>query len=167
MGPGTSRLPPNPGSRRADSCCMSVSSIMSRPVITVSMDDTLETVRGLFQEERFHHAVVVEEGKVVGVVSDRDLLRNISPFAGRFAERAQDAQSLQRKVHQVMTRRLVSIAPDAPIARAAETMLLQRVSCLPVLDEAGACIGIVTLRDILRWTVRTADQLARGERPAA
>lgn len=146
---------------------MSVAAIMSRPVVTVSMDDTLEQVRDLFDEERFHHAIVVEEDKVVGVVSDRDLLRNISPFAGRFAERAQDAQSLQRKVHQVMTRRLVWIHPDAPISQAAETMLLQRVSCLPVLDPNGACIGIVTLRDILRWTVRAADQLARGERPAA
>jgi len=131
------------------------------------MDDTLERVRHLFEEERFHHVVVVEDGKVVGVVSDRDLLRNISPFAGRFAERAQDAASLQRKVHQVMTRRLVSIRPDAPIAKAAETMLLQRVSCLPVLDQTGACVGIVTLRDVLRWTVRAADELARGERPAA
>jgi acetoin utilization protein AcuB len=146
---------------------MSVSAIMSRPVVTVSMDDTLERVRHLFEEERFHHVVVVEDGAVVGVVSDRDLLRNISPFAGRFAERAQDAASLQRKVHQVMTRRLVSIRPDAPISKAAEIMLLQRVSCLPVLDQAGACVGIVTLRDILRWTVRAADELSRGERPAA
>ncbi len=146
---------------------MSVAAIMTRPVVTVSMDDTLEAVRTLFEDAAFHHAIVIEDGQVVGVVSDRDLLRNISPFAGKFDERTQDAASLQRKVHQVMTRRLVSVGPETPISKAAETMLLQRVSCLPILDKAGACIGIVTLRDILRWTVRAADELARGERPAA
>lgn len=140
---------------------------MTRPVVAVSMDDTLETVRDLFQRERFHHAIVIERGRVMGVVSDRDLLRNISPFVGKFAERAQDAASLKRRVHQVMTRRLVSASPATDIAKAAETMLLERVSCLPIIDSAGECVGIVTLRDILRWAVRAADQLARADRPAA
>ena len=140
---------------------------MTRPVVTVSMDDTLETVRDLFERERFHHAIVIEQGRVVGVVSDRDLLRNISPFVGKFAERTQDAASLKRRVHQVMTRRLVWACSATPIAKAAETMLLERVSCLPILDSAGECVGIVTLRDILRWAVRAADELARADRPAA
>ena len=140
---------------------------MTRPVVWVSMDDTLEVARDLFDRERFHHAIVKDEGRVVGVISDRDLLRNISPFIGNFDERRQDVGSLKRRVHQVMTRRLVSTTPQTPIGEAAEKMMMQRVSCLPVIDSTGACVGIVTLRDILRWSVRAADELARGERPAA
>lgn len=130
-----------------------VETIMTRHVVTVSMDDTLRQVRELFQSVRFHHLVVIDKDLVVGVISDRDLLKNISPFVGKFTERTQDSFTLSRKVHQIMSRRLVSCRPDQSLGEAGRMMLDNQVSCLPILDGAGACVGIVTLRDLLEWSL--------------
>jgi acetoin utilization protein AcuB len=138
---------------------MTLDTIMTRHVVTVGMDDELRKIRDLFDRYRFHHVVVVDKCRMVGVISDRDLLKNISPFIGKASERTMDLASLQRKAHQIMTRSLVSAQPDMLIGDAALMMLNNKISCLPVLDANGACVGIITLRDLLRWSLRhMADQ---------
>ena len=97
--------------------------------------------------------MVVDKCRVVGVISDRDLLRNVSPFVGKPSERTMDAASVHRKAHQIMTRKLVWASPQTKVADAALVMYNNRISCLPVLDENGACVGIVTTRDFLRWSL--------------
>lgn len=94
--------------------------------------------------------MVTENDRVVGVLSDRDLLRNISPFVGRASEREQDAASLNKRVHQVMSRKLVSASPRVSVRAAADLMIRNKISCLPVIDDAGKCVGIVTHRDLLK-----------------
>lgn len=130
-----------------------VGTIMTKHVVTVSMDDTLWHVREVFSSVKFHHLVVMEQGRVAGVLSDRDLLKNISPFVGKVTERTQDSYTLQRKVHQIMSRRLVWCSPETTLKDAGRMMLDQRVSCLPVLDSHGHCVGIITIRDILSWSL--------------
>lgn len=131
-----------------------VRDLMTAEVTTIGMDDTLRQARQIFNERRFHHLIVIEKGKPVGVLSDRDLLKQLSPFVGvRLSERPQDLATLSKRIHQVMTRRLISIGPDASIAEAARTFMRQRVSCLPVIDSAGQLVGIITTRDIVRWAV--------------
>ena len=143
---------------------MTIETIMTRHVVTVRMDDELRTIRELFDRYRFHHVVVVDQCRVVGVISDRDLLHNISPFIGKASERTMDLASLHRKAHQVMTRSLVSVMPETPIGDAAILMMNNKISCLPVLDANGACVGIVTMRDLLRWSLRQmADQTCVNE----
>ena len=137
---------------------MSVTDIMTRHVVTVNMDDSLSKVQKIFDESKFHHLIVVEEGVVVGVLSDRDLLKNISPFVGKMAERTQDVALLQRKVHQIMTRHPIVVLETAAMADAAMAMLNHRVSCVPVVDASNHCVGIVTIRDMLKWCVRPMDQ---------
>ena len=132
---------------------MRVSEAMTPDVITVSMDLTLEELRSLFEVAPFHHLLVVEEGDLVGVVSDRDLLKNLSPFIGHLSERGQDVVLLKKKVHQIMTRTLVTVRDDSKLEDAARLMLSKRVSCLPVVDAAGKCAGIITLRDITKWAI--------------
>lgn len=131
-----------------------VASIMTRRVISVCMDDTVRAVRDLFERHRFHHVVVVDDGRAVGVVSDRDLLRHLSPFVGQGAERPLDRATLERKVHQVMTRKLICVKEDVLIEEAGQLMLHHTISCLPVLDEAGTCVGILTTHDIMRWCLQ-------------
>ncbi len=131
-----------------------VRDLMTPEVITIGMDETLRTAQQIFNDRRFHHLIVIENGKPVGVLSDRDLLKQLSPFLGvRLSERPQDVATLNRRIHQFMTRRLISIDPDATITEAARTFMRQRVSCLPVIDKAGQLVGIITTRDIIRWAV--------------
>lgn len=136
---------------------MQVSDIMTRDVVTVLMDDTLRWVRDVFEQHRFRHLIVTEHGRVVGVLSDRDLLKHISPFVGKMAERSQDLASLERKVHQVMTRDLVWCTPDTPIRDAAKLLHEKDISCLPVIEDCRdchRCVGIVTPGDILDWMIK-------------
>jgi len=127
-----------------------VSDIMTPHAHTLHPEDSLRTAASLFEREHFHHAIVMERGRVFGVVSDRDILKAVSPFVGNpILERSQDASTLKKRLHQIMTRRPVTIGPDCAIAAAAEMMLTQRVSCLPVVSDDGTLVGIVTARDLV------------------
>lgn len=129
---------------------MRIDAVMTTNLITVGPDDTLGEVREVFDTHRFHHLLVVEHARVTGIISDRDLLKHLSPFVGKISERAQDAFTLQRKVHQVMSRNVVTVRADTEVAAATRTMLEHGVSCLPVLDEHQRPIGVVTWRDLLK-----------------
>lgn len=133
---------------------MDVSDIMSRNLVSVSLDDRVNKVRELFLAYRFHHLLVVEHKKLLGVISDRDLLKNLSPFIGKvLAERTQDLALLDRRVHQIMTRKPVTVQPDTALENAVQVMLSHGVSCLPVVNELGHAIGIVTWKDLFRALV--------------
>lgn len=135
-------------------CAIKVRDVMSSPVITVQMDDFLWSVRDAFFAHKCRHVVVMERHKVYGVVSDRDVLRVMSPFVGNEAmERSQDANTLKKRVHQIMSRSPITIGPDEFVAAASMKMIDQRVSSLPVVDDDGKLVGIVTSRDILHWAV--------------
>jgi len=129
---------------------MTVGSIMSREVFKITMDDTLATVREIFKHVKFHHLLVVEKRKLVGVISDRDLLKALSPFLDTLSERPRDAAVLNRKVHQIMSLRPVTVTKNATIEQAMRLLVENNVSCLPVVSPKGAVEGIVTWKDILR-----------------
>jgi len=131
---------------------MQVRDIMTAPVHRVDMDDTLLTVKKLFDRVRCHHVVVLDDKHVFGVVSDRDILKFVSPFAGhKMLEREQDVNTLKKRVHQIMSRDIVTVAPNVTVTEAAQKMLREGVSCLPVVDENKAPLGIVTSRDLVAW----------------
>jgi len=129
---------------------MNVSEIMTREVITIEVDEHLRKARHLFAQHGFHHLPVVEGRKLVGVISDRDLLRSVSPFISKLSERTQDMATLNRRVHQIMTRKLVTVSREATVEDAAQVMLENHVSCLPVVTEDRRAAGIVTWRDLMR-----------------
>ena len=136
-----------------------IKDIMTQPVETIVMDDSVEYIRDLFEANKYHHLVVKgDQGECAGVISDRDLLKNISPFIGKPGERTADLSCLKRRAHQIMTRQLVAARPNTSLRAATRVMLDHRISCLPVVDANKKCIGIVTLRDVVRWAVSELEQ---------
>lgn len=134
---------------------MTVADIMTRPVKTVTPDDSLATIKRIFDDTGFHHIVVSRDRTPVGVISDRDLLRHLSPFIGNdLMERPQDVHTLRKRAHQVMHRDLVTVSLDAGLDEAAHLLLGFRVGCLPVVDADGVLRGMVTWRDILPHCIR-------------
>ena len=124
---------------------------MTSRVVTVDMDDRLSVVKDIFDAMKFHHLLVVDsDGKLGGVVSDRDLLKALSPFVGTAAETARDVATLNRRVHQIMSRKPITLPPDASIAEAVRLILEHRISCSPVVDAHFRPVGILSWRDILR-----------------
>ena len=130
---------------------MTVEAIMSRRVVTVEFDDRLALVKEIFDATGFRHVLVVENEKLYGVVSDRDLLRALSPYIGSATECSRDTDTLNKRVHQVMSRKPITLHANDEISGAIKLLLDNRISCIPIVDDDFKPIGIVSLRDILQW----------------
>jgi acetoin utilization protein AcuB len=128
---------------------MTVAEIMTTEVTTASMDDTLGGIRKVFGLNHYHHIPIVEDDRLVGIISDRDVLKNLSPRVDAASANDHDLTTLKKKTHQIMTREVITISPEDTIEEAAATMLEKNISCLPVLERSGAIIGIVTKTDLL------------------
>lgn len=129
---------------------MSVNNIMTTSVVTVEMDDPLSVVKEIFDNARFHHLLVVEKGKLTGVISDRDLLKAISPNIGTAAETSRDTATLNKRAHQIMTRKPITLTPESGIQDAIKLFNSHDISCIPVVDKSNVPVGIISWRDILR-----------------
>ena len=129
---------------------MRVQQIMTKKVVTIELDDSLAMVKEIFDNLKFHHLLVVESNKLVGVVSDRDLLKALSPNLGSISATLKDEATLNKRVHQIMTSKLVTLHPDATISDAVNLFNTHKVSCIPVVDNEFRPLGIVSWRDILR-----------------
>lgn len=129
---------------------MTVRNIMTKSVVTVEMDDSLAVVKNIFDNTSFHHLLVIEHSAVVGIISDRDLLKALSPNIGTAAESVRDAATLNKKVHQIMSRNVISLLPSTPIYQVISTFIQHNISCIPIIDIDGKLVGILTWRDIFR-----------------
>jgi acetoin utilization protein AcuB len=125
--------------------------IMTTRVVTIEMDDRLEVVKEIFDTMNFHHLLVRDEHeRLSGVVSDRDLFRALSPYVGSAAETARDLATLNKRVHQIMTRHPITLQPHSTVAEAIHLLLANRISCIPIVDDEFKPVGIVSWRDLLR-----------------
>jgi CBS domain-containing protein len=127
-----------------------VRDIMQRNVVTISAGDTLSTVEDIMTLGGVRHMPVVRSGKLVGVVSQRDLLRaslsNLTDFGSE--QRRAFLQGVEIK--RVMSAPAVTIDPDAAVKDAARVMAERKIGCLPVVD-GGKLVGILTETDVLRY----------------
>jgi len=128
----------------------SIGGIMTARVVTIEMDDSLEVVRDIFRKVRFHHLLVVDNEKLVGIISDRDVLKAISPYVGTMSETDRDRATLNKRAHQIMAHHPVTVRQSCPLQEAAQLMLIRGVSCLPVTTIGGVIQGIVTWKDVFR-----------------
>lgn len=121
---------------------------MAREVTTLSPGDTAGDALALCRERRIRHLPVLEDGSLVGIVSDRDL-RSATPV---FGDQARAAALSEVRVGDVMAREVVTAGPDDPIDEAANTMRERCINCLPVL-EGDQLVGIVTSSDVMESLV--------------
>ena len=133
---------------------MNTSEIAHTVLVTVTMDHTIGRARDIMKLKKIRHLLVMDGSELVGVITDRDVRSHLSPRIGTPIESAEDAKTLETKIHQVMTRDLITVSPDTPIAEAAALLLKHKVGCLPVIDEEGSAVGIVTDTDFLRYLAR-------------
>jgi acetoin utilization protein AcuB len=137
---------------------VTVEKIMSPHVLSIDMDVTLKEVHEIFEHVRFHHILVLDNERLAGIISDRDLLKAVSPYAGTQSERPRDAATLRKRAHQIMTRKPISIGVDSSVLEAVRSFINHKVSCLPVLNEDGSVAGILTWRDILQAIATTVEK---------
>jgi len=122
---------------------------MSRPVISVTPDMPVHDARNLFKQENIRRAPVVNKGKMIGIVSDRDLI-NASPSLATSLSIWELNYLLSKiKVEDVMTKDVTTIDEDTPIEQAARLMADNKIGGLPVMRD-GKVVGMITETDLFK-----------------
>ncbi|MGA7780171.1 MAG: CBS domain-containing protein [Paraburkholderia sp.] len=130
---------------------------MTTRLVTIGFDGTLLTLRGIFEHAGMHHVLVVEDMWLYGIVSDRDLLRAISPFIESIVETPRDVATLNKCTHQIVSRQPITISPDSDVAEAIQLLVRHSISCIPVVDVDCRPLGILGWRDILLTDSRACE----------
>ncbi len=132
---------------------MFVANRMTKHPITVTPDATLDEAAGLMKKHHFRRLPVVEDGKLVGFFSDRDLMR-VSPSPATTLSRYEIRSLLDKiKVSEIMQKKVLTVSEDATIEEAALIMCNEKVGGLPVVSSVGAVVGIITETDIFKTFV--------------
>jgi len=133
---------------------MTVTDIMTTEVITIGLDDTLGEMQKIFEKKKFHHLLVLEEEELLGIISDRDVFKEISPYINTLSEDARALETLKKKAHQIMSRNPITVDKDVQIEDAVHILLENDISCLPVISATRDIEGILTWKDILKYYVK-------------
>jgi acetoin utilization protein AcuB len=120
---------------------------MTPSVTTASPETTLADALATVRAHRIRHIPVLRAGRLVGIVTDRDLRLAMPPVWAPDREELTEALRT-RRVEEVMTPNVVTIGADTPIEEAARQMLTNRIGCLPVMED-GALVGILTKSDVV------------------
>jgi CBS domain-containing membrane protein len=132
-----------------------VREIMMGSPVTLKPDDTLDLANDIISLGRIRHIPVVDGGKLIGIISERDL---IGAAANRIFGLKQKSKSALLKsvlIKDVMRKRVVTMEPDTPIKDVAHMMAYKKIGCVPVI-ESGALVGLVTTTDVLRYVEKLA-----------
>jgi len=127
-----------------------VSSIMRREFVSLDLGDTLDFAGDVMSLGQIRHLPVLENGRLVGIVSQRDLLANsLSKLLE--SDAGQQRRFLRNvRVTDVMNASPITVGPDTPTREAARLMLRHRVGCLPVVGADGMPVGLLSETDLLR-----------------
>ena len=127
-----------------------VQKIMMGSPVTLTPDDTLDLANNVISLGRIRHIPVVEKGKLVGLLSERDLIGAAANRIFGLNQKSKSALLKTESVKSIMKKRLVTVTPDTLIKDAARLMADKKIGCVPVIS-AGALVGLVTTTNVLRY----------------
>lgn len=135
---------------------MRVEELMTSKVFVVEQDDYVDRVFFLIHYESIRHLPVVEKGKVIGIVSDRDLYKALGPksnsraIAEASGPNASELYVSTKRVRHIMRRGVITVHRDTSASDAAAIMADNKIGALPVVDKDDRLVGILSSTDILR-----------------
>ncbi|MEI8208245.1 MAG: CBS domain-containing protein [Methylococcales bacterium] len=135
---------------------MRVEDLMKSKVFTVEQHDLIDRVFFLIHYEKVRHLPVVEKGKVIAIVSDRDLYKALGPKNNSNAieptneKNSAELHVVPQKVQHIMRRGVITVNPDTYVSEAAALMADHKIGALPVVDKDNKLVGILSATDILR-----------------
>ena len=132
---------------------MFVADRMTKHPVSVTSKATISEVDRLMKKHKFHRMLIIDDGKLVGYLSDRDIMR-VTPSPATSLSKFEIRSLLDKlSVKDVMQTKIVTVNEDATIEEAALIMYQNKVGGLPVISEVGAVVGIITATDILKTFV--------------
>jgi len=135
---------------------MFVRDLMQTEVVTLEVGDTLDLADDIMRLGRIRHMPVTAHGQLVGILSQRDLFRAAISSALQLRPAAEREWLAKIHVREVMTTKVFTIDPDAPVHDAVTRMIEKRVGCLPVV-QTSQLVGLLSESDCLRFLARLLD----------
>lgn len=134
---------------------MTVGELMTTPVITVAPDDTMDKIQAIFRKNNIHHLPVVDDGQVVGMISNTDymrLLHGFTLFKTEKSEEYNDAILRSLLANEVMTRQVAVLNPEDSLEMAAGYFRENLFHALPIVDKKSKkLVGILTTYDLISY----------------
>ena len=130
---------------------MKITEIMSSPPITGTLDDFLSEVKEMLAVNNIKHLVIIEEGKLMGVLSERDLLLAISPYVNSNVYTTRDLATLNQRVGQIVERHPLYLDDQSELEDAIDMFDKNHISCIPIVDADFVPVGVVTKSDIIHF----------------
>ena len=128
---------------------MHVQGIMAEDIVTIDRNDDLRLVDDIMAERHIRHIPVLEDGQLVGLVTQRDLFKARMSSTMGYGEKAQRSFLHTVRVKEIMVYPVMTVSPEISVSVAAELMIREGIGCLPVVQE-GRLTGIVTKTDLLQ-----------------
>jgi CBS domain-containing protein len=128
---------------------------MTHAVMTVTPRHTMRELEKLFETHDFNSFPVVEEGRMLGIVTKFDFLRTFAFTTGRILPHYDEL--MRRTVSEMMTEDVLQVLSTTPLTRVLELMVNQRTRSVPVVSREGRLVGIVSREDVMR-ALRQATQ---------
>ncbi len=145
---------------------MLVGERMSRPVIAITKDMPIHEALALFKKEHIRRAPVLQNGQLIGIVSDKDLL-NASPSPVSSLSVWEMNYLLSKvTVQEVMTRKVLTVQTDTPIEEVARLMSDNKIGGIPVMDDHKV-VGMITETDLFKTFLELMGARASGVRVTA
>jgi len=138
-----------------------VSSIMTKNVIVQTEDQTIQAISRTMFENNIGNVLIIRNNtlgnnignqyKVIGIITERDLVRIIGSF---------DQTLYHTPVQQLMSKPVISITSSSSLKDAIETMQLKGIRRLPIIEQDGKLVGIITARDIFKIITKNQDTIS-------
>jgi CBS domain-containing protein len=131
---------------------------MTRAVITVTRRHTMRELEALFEKHDFNSFPVVEEGRMLGIVTKFDFLRAFAFTTGQMVPHYDEL--MQRKVAEMMTEAVLHVEPTTPLTRVLDLMVSLKTRSIPVMGPERQLVGMISREDVMR-ALREATQESR------
>ena len=141
---------------------MLVKNWMSKTVITIDTEDSIQDAMKLLKTHKIRMLPVIKKGKLVGVITDRDIKRASASDATTLSVHELNYILSKIKVKDVVSKRLITVPYDYTIEETAEVLLNNKISGLPVVDHDGKIVGTITQSDIFREVISSAGVGRKG-----
>jgi CBS domain-containing protein len=128
---------------------MKIAEVMSRTVVTLTPEQTLRDAVELLRSKHIRHLPVVEDSKLIGIVTDRDVKRATPSLLSGVDRDEYDRVLDETKIAQIMTREPMTVTPESELKAAVKVFIERKVGALPVVS-GSKLVGIVTEIDLLK-----------------
>jgi acetoin utilization protein AcuB len=128
---------------------MKVSEVMTRTVVTLTPEQTLRDAVELLRSKHIRHLPVVEDSRLIGILTDRDVKRATPSLLSGVDRDEYDRVLDETKIGQIMTREPMTVTPETGLKAAVKIFIDHKVGALPVVSD-GLLVGIITEIDLLR-----------------